>query len=132
MKFPSFAGFIPLAMVAVSACASEAVLCPAVVARSIEVEVRDASSGAPAAAGAVGVATEGSYRDSLLLAGWSGPPSDATALILGGGPHRPGTYEVRVVKPQYLPWVETAVVHSNGSCGGSTTRLQANLVPVTG
>lgn len=131
MKRSRVSGLIALSIAALSACSPETVLCPAVVTRSVEVEVRDAFSGAPAAAGAIGVATEGLFRDSLILTGWAGPPSDATALVLGGGPHRPGTYQVYIEKPNYLPWVETAVVHSEGSCGGPTTRLQANLSRAT-
>jgi hypothetical protein len=106
------------------------VVCPGVVSRAIEVEVRDARTGAPAAAGALGIAREGSFADTLRVVGWMTHPDPETAHLLGGAEERPGLYAVRVEKPGYLPWERSGVRAQRGPCGVVTARLQANLEPL--
>jgi hypothetical protein len=109
---------------------TDPVMCPGVISRAIEVEVRDARSGQPAAHGAVGIAQEGDFVDSLRVVGWMSTPSPEAAVLLGGVEERPGVYSVRVEKQGYLPWARTGVAAREGVCGVMTARLQANLEPV--
>jgi hypothetical protein len=107
---------------------TDPVVCPAAISRAIEVEVRDAASGQPAAFDAVGIAREGSFVESLEIVGWmSYPPSTETALVLGGVEERPGLYSVRVEKVGYKPWERSGLRAEKGVCGVRTVRLQANL-----
>lgn len=106
---------------------TDPVVCPAVISRGIEVEVRDAKSGQPAAQGALGIAREGSYVDTLQIVGWTSHPSAETALVLGGVEERPGLYSVRVEKVGYQPWERSGVRAEKGVCGVVTARLQAQL-----
>lgn len=101
--------------------------CPDVISRAIEVEVRDSDSGEPAADGAVGIAREGNYVDTLEVVGWTSVPSAETALVLGGVEERPGLYRVRVEKEGYHPWERSSVRAEKGTCGVITVRLQAQL-----
>ena len=58
----------------------------------IEIQVRDARTGAPAASGVVAIARDGAYTDTLRVTGWAGHPSDSTnANTLSGAYERPGT-----------------------------------------
>jgi hypothetical protein len=106
---------------------TDPVVCPAVISRGIEVEVRDAHSGQPAAQGAVGIAREGSYVDTLQIVGWTSHPSAETALVLGGVEDRPGLYSMRVEKVGYQTWERSGVRAEKGVCGVITARLQAQL-----
>jgi hypothetical protein len=107
-------------------------LCAAVVKPAIEVEVRDAGSGQPAATGAVGVLTDGAFADTLRIIGWTHHPSDAAALVLGGAEERPGVYDVRIEKEGYATWERKAVRARAGECGVVTVRLEAHLVRAPG
>jgi len=109
---------------------AEPVACRGVISRAIEVEVRDARSGEPAAHGAIGIAREGGYVDSLRVVGWMSAPSPETAVLLGGVDERPGVYSVRVEKAGYLPWQRSGVHAEQGVCGVITAQLQAFLEPV--
>lgn len=106
---------------------TDPIVCPGVISRAIEVEVRDAESGQPAAHGAVGIAREGSFADTLQVVGWTSHPSAETALVLGGVEERPGLYSVRVEKVGYQPWERSGVRAEKGVCGVVTARLQAQL-----
>lgn len=106
---------------------TDPVVCTAAISRGIEVEVRDAQSGQPAAQGALGIAREGSYVDTLQIVGWTSHPSAETALVVGGVEERPGLYSVRVEKVGYQPWERSGVRAEKGVCGVVTARLQAQL-----
>src|SRR5688500_9215973 len=69
----------------------------------LTVEVRDARTGAPAAAGALGVAGTGTYEEVLQEAGPEG------ALLLLGLGERPGTYLVEISRAGYEPWAAEGV-----------------------
>jgi hypothetical protein len=106
----------------------EPTMCLAVVSRAVEVEVRDAATGAPAAAGTIATAREGAFTEQLTVIGWTAHPADSTAVFVGGVDERPGTYEVRIEKQGYQPWVQTGVRAPSGPCGVVTARLEARLV----
>lgn len=90
---------------------------------AVIVEVRDAATQAPAAAGATGTVREGSFSEGLR-------PYDLgeNALRLQGPYERPGTYTVTVDKPGYQQWEQESVRVRDGSCHVQTVTLQANLV----
>lgn len=106
---------------------TDPVFCPAVITRAVEVEVRDAATGAPAAAGAVGTARDGSFVEVLQVVGWTAVPSDETALVIGGVHERPGIYTVTVEKAGYERWERTNISVRRGVCGVETARLEARL-----
>jgi hypothetical protein len=106
---------------------TDPVVCLGVISRAIEVEVRDAETGQPAAHGAVGIAREGNFVDSLQISGWMSYPSAESALMLGGVEERPGLYSIRVEKDGYEPWERSGVRADKDACGVITVRLRAYL-----
>lgn len=98
-------------------CTTEAV--PALV-----VEVRDAITGAPAAANAVGQAEDGDFKADLI-----GADRGADALSLYGPFERAGTYRITVEKPGYATWQEVGVEVSRDECHVRTVHLRADLQP---
>ncbi len=99
-------------------------LCPAVENPGLVVEVRDADRGTFIAEGAVAVAQDGGYVDTLLAAASSG---DGTLRSLAGAYERPGTYTVSVSRPDYQTWRRANVRVSEGECGVRTVELEALL-----
>jgi hypothetical protein len=127
----SAGGLIATSLAACSNGSVEPVVCPGVSPPAIVVEVRDAITSAPAAAGAVGVIKDGSYTDTLRVTHFTGAPaSDQTAVGLSGGYGRPGTYDVTLTKPGYQAWSQTGVNVPSGPCGPLTARLEAFLTPL--
>ncbi|MEO5588508.1 MAG: hypothetical protein ABIS03_02890 [Gemmatimonadaceae bacterium] len=101
------------------------ILCPAAIYPGIEVTVKDSRTGQSIADGAVGVAREGAYLDSLRAASFQG----TTVLSLAGALGRAGTYTVTVERSGYVTWTKSNVDVERGACGVVTTHLTANLVP---
>lgn len=124
---------LPLLILAgVASCDTpEAESCLLIIAPAIQVEVRDSTTGQPLAFNARGVITDGRYSDSLRVIGWDNVPSDSTALILGAGDNRAGTYHVTIVRPGYLPWVAGPVRVRKGTCFVDPVRLSAKLQPAS-
>lgn len=111
---------------ALSGCdITEPYTCTTGVEPGIVVQVRDAATQAPAASGATGVVSEGSFSSELQ-------PGDLgeNALELHGAGERAGTYTVTVDKPGYQQWKQDGVRVSDGRCHVHTVTLQANLVRV--
>lgn len=119
-------GFVFLATVLfVTACDSDQILCPGEVVTPIIVEVRDATTGAPAAKGAGGEIRSRSFVSPLFV-----PHPDEDLELHANGP--PATYEVLVRKPGYRDWSRTGVYVQGGRCGvARSTRLRANLDPTS-
>lgn len=94
---------------------------------AIVVQVRDAMTGTPLAAGARGTIRDGDYVDSLRA-----QPADTSGrpLTLSAGRGRPGTYTVTVVHAGYQTWQQNSVVVALGSCGLGSQVLHADLEPV--
>ena len=111
-----------LMAVALAACNSGAVLCPQVITPPVLVEVRDRTTGAPAAQGAGGFIRKGGFTSPLLPA----QPSEPLVLASAGGP---GFYKVVVQKTGYSTWTSNAWVQG-GSCGvNKSVVLKADLQP---
>ena len=118
---------LPLAILALTACTNPfASACTTFVASGLVVIVHDSLTGAPIAAGAVGIATDGAYRDSLRLAGLA---SDGTPESLAGADERPGTYIVQVSRPGYFAWSDSGVSVIGGRCHVQTVTLTAEMTP---
>ncbi len=106
------------------ACGSPTMLCPGNIDLPIQVETRDANTGAPAAQGAKGLITNGDYSAALLPATQSEP----LWLAAVGGP---GTYNVLIQKTGYKDWTQNGVYVKGSACGvNKTVLLSANLVRV--
>ena len=102
--------------------------CPVISYPSFTVDVRDATTGAPAAWRAIGIAQDGAFLDTLDLP--VSPADSLNALTLYGPFERPGTYSVLVHKPGYLDWMTSGVVveKTGERCPHVTTvRLEARL-----
>ena len=111
---------LPLMVAACNSTEENPVACTTEARAAINVDVRDSLTGQPAAAGAIGVAAEGSYADTL----------DAfSATSLGGAYERAGTYAVTVRKPGYREWRRDGVVVTSDPCHIRPVQLQARLVP---
>lgn len=122
-------------LVLLGACGSllpvENVICTTSVEPGLEIQVRDARTGAPAAAGVVAIARDGAYTDTLRVAGWNGPPGDSTATTVAGASERPGTYDIRIQKPGYRAWERTGVRVRDDECHVVTVRLDVLLEPAS-
>ena len=101
--------------VLLSSCA----VCPAIALPYLTVEVRDAQTGAPAAEGATGTATDGTFTDPL---------NTFDNLVMYPETYeRPGVYDVLVQKPGYEDWTAENVRVRDGECNVQTVDLEARL-----
>ncbi|GLC23533.1 PEGA domain-containing protein [Roseisolibacter agri] len=90
----------------------------------IVLTVLDSTSRAQVSVGAVIVAREGAYADSIRLP--VAPPGAMPAPV-GLAGERAGTYEVTVESPGYRPWRRTGVRVTEGRCHVNTVALTALL-----
>jgi hypothetical protein len=97
--------------------------CDTGIAPAVVVEVRDAVTGAPAAADARGIVRDGTYSDSLYLYEFR----DDVPLSLAGADERPGTYTVTLEKPGYETWTVSAIRVNDSNCHVQTVFLTAEL-----
>ena len=105
------------------------VACPLSVEPGLEVEVFDAETNAPLAAGALGLVYAGETVVDTLRP--YDPVESARVLVA----HRAGAgrYTVRITHEGYVPWEQADVIvrRAGGDCGGLRTReLQAALEPL--
>lgn len=91
----------------------------------VTVEVRDASTAAPAACGVTGEIREGDFVEPLGDSGSCATHPDLA--YLSGAYERPGTYRVSISKPGYKEWVRDGVVVTADACHVRTAFLSANL-----
>lgn len=97
-------------------------MCPQWILSPIIVEVRDATTGAPAAVGATGTIRSGGFVSALVLPA----PGEALKLYSSGGP---ATYDVLVQKSGYRDWQRNGVYVRGGHCGVEReVTLRADLV----
>ncbi len=110
-----------------SSCGSDGVgpiaECAAPASLSVVVMVRDSTSGAAAADGALGTLAGPSVNDTL---------GHVDSLTLAGGDQL-GTFTVTIDRPGYLTWIASNVrVTRQGPCGNVIpAQLEAKLQPVT-
>jgi hypothetical protein len=92
---------------------------------AITLEVRDATTGAPAAEDARGIVRDGAFVDSLRPAG----SINGVPLSLAAATERAGTYSIEVHKVGYAVWTADNVRVGSGECGVEPVVLQAALEP---
>ncbi len=112
------------AMGMLGACSEETV-CPDAFFLPIQVEVRDAVTGAHIARGATGTIQ---YGDSIAPLKLPNAESELYLVALGG----PGIYDVRIQKDGYQDWEKRRVMVTYLGCGQPrTVFLNAELKPTT-
>jgi hypothetical protein len=94
--------------------------CTAEARAGINLVVSDSVTGAPAAAGAIGVARDGTYADTLV---------SLDGHTMAGAWERPGIYTVSVSKTGYVAWTLGGVRVSDGGCHVQGVMLEARLKP---
>jgi hypothetical protein len=127
---PALLGRLTLTpMVALAGCVDNLAICvnSSSGESAIIVQIRDAVTGTPLAAGARGAIRDGEYVDSLRP---PSPDASGRALALSAGEGRPGTYTVTVVHPGYQTWQQSSVVVVIGNCGLASQVLHADLEPL--
>lgn len=116
---------VGLAM-AIGGCVSTTEVCNAILRASIQVDVVDAATNAPAAAGSTVVLQSSSWRDSVAAP--IGPDSLLTAAVWHEDRAGPGDYAVTVYKPGYQAWTQSSIrIGSSGCHVSGPTRLTAML-----
>lgn len=108
------------------ACNDVPVVCTAIAVPGIQVDVRDSVTGLPATDGALGIARDGAYADTLETLPTMGPLPSPTML---GAWERQGTYDVTVSRTNYLTWSAAGVRVTGDACHVTTVKLEANLQP---
>jgi hypothetical protein len=111
--------------VATSSCQYVTVDCTGLSSPALQVAVVDAASGARIAAGATVVATDGSYKDSVVFA--NDPSRDTLTATLAWD--RPGTYAVTARKTGYRAYSTSGVTVKKDRCLLETARVTARLEP---
>jgi hypothetical protein len=102
------------------------VYCTASIEPGLMVYVVDDVTGIPQAQGAVALAIDGDYSDSLR----AGVLWGDTLVALQGAAERPGLYQIRVAKPGYRTWTERNVRVFAGACHVRTAQVTARLQPL--
>jgi hypothetical protein len=105
-----------------TACSSEPTgfACTADFRYGLSIAVLD-GAGAPAAAGAFGLAVDGSHMDTLMVLG--------PDVMVGAG-ERPGTYDITITKDGFMTWTAENVTVTADECHVIPVSLDANLIPV--
>jgi hypothetical protein len=99
-------------------------ICTMIFAYGLSVEIRDAVTGAGIAAGAVAVARDGSYSETLEHA-----PIDSVAVH--GAGERAGTYTITVTRPGYATWTSPPVPVTADQCHVRPVLVRAQLSPAS-
>ncbi len=90
----------------------------------IQITVRDARTGLPAANNVIAIAQDNSFIDTLRTFPFGNPDS---ALTLHGVYERAGTYAVILKKSGYRDWIRTNVAVNRDECHVITVQLDARL-----
>lgn len=99
------------------------VACTAQFVYGLQIEVREADGGAPAAQGAVATVTDGDYVEVA-----AGPVSGfPEALVIGAAGERAGTYDIEVARDGFETWDTTGVVVEEDICHVITERVPVLL-----
>ncbi len=102
------------------------IICTAEYRSGLQVEVRDAETGAPAGTGATVRARAPGFTEELHAVQTE---VGAEVLLFHGVGERAGTYEVSVERPGYESWRRAGVTISRDACHVIPIRLEARLVP---
>jgi hypothetical protein len=85
----------------------------------------DSATGLPLAAGALAVAQEGMYLDTLF----NPNPFDSSNALVTGVAERAGTYQLTVSHIDYNPWLREGMHVTRGKCHVNPILDTAYLVP---
>lgn len=109
-------------LLAAAACDDDPLgpVCTAEAVFGINLTVHDGTGG-PAAEGALGVAIDGAYADTLMV---------LSPSAIAGAVERPGTYDITVSKFGYASWSATNVTVAEDECHVIPVSMEANLIPV--
>jgi len=114
------------AAITASGCLATTDKCNAILLASVQVDVVDSITTAPAAAGATVVLASSSWRDSVTAP--IAPDSLLTAHTWHEDQAGPGTYSVTVYRPGYETWMQLGIrVGSSGCHVSGLTRVTARL-----
>lgn len=102
------------------------VMCTTEARVGLQISVRDAVTGLPAANNVIAIARDNSFVDTLRAFPFGNPDS---ALTLYGLYERPGVYAVILKKSGYQDWIRTDVVLNKDQCHVITVQLEARLQP---
>lgn len=112
-------------------CTSVTEGCNTIALASIQVDVVDATTGAPAAAGSTVVLQSSTSRDSVAAPTF--PSTLLTAYVWYEDRAGPGEYAVTVYKPGYQAWSNSHVQVGSSRCGVSgLSRVTAMLSAIGG
>jgi hypothetical protein len=92
----------------------------------LQISVRDARTGLPAANNVVATAQDINFIDTLRTFPFGNPDS---ALTLHGVYERAGVYTVILRKVGYQDWIRTDVIVNRDECHVITVQLDARLQP---
>ena len=116
---------------ATSGCTSITQGCNTIALASVQVDVIDAATAAPAAAGSTVVLQSSAWRDSVAAPIF--PDSLLTAYIWYEDRAGPGEYAVTVYKPGYQPWTDSHIRVGSSRCHVSgLSRVTAMLHAIRG
>ena len=107
---------------ALTACGEDSTgpICTAEAVFGINLTVRD-GAGSPAAEGALGLAIEGTFTDTLSVFG---------STAMAGAVERAGTYDISVSKFGYTTWSANGIVVRSDECHVIPVDLDATLIPL--
>src|SRR4029077_10742261 len=105
----------------VTAACDGGLICTSEARPGISAIVRDSVTGAGLATGAVAVARERAFVDTLR----------GRDSVMRGAYERAGTYQLEVSRSGYQPWAKSGVRVAEGKCHVATTRLAVFLVPTS-
>lgn len=116
-----------LCTAATAACddAARGFACTAEVRPGIVLEILDSVTNLPAAFGAVVVAKEAGYEDTLRMRG----SIDSANAFVAGAFERAGTYALTVNQAGYVPWSQGSVQVTRGPCHVNPVQMTAHLLP---
>lgn len=97
------------------------IICTTEARAGIQINIRDAATGQPAANGATVIARHNTYIDTLR-----GFPL-ADSLTVSGAYERPGIYTIVITKSGYIDWIRPDVVVNRDECHVITVQLDARL-----
>ena len=116
---------------ATTGCTSVTEGCNTIALASIQVDVVDAATGAPAAAGSTILLQSSTLRDSVAAP--TTPNTLLTAYVWYEDRAGPGEYTVTVYKPGYQTWSDSHVQVGSSRCGVSgLSRVAAMLRAIGG
>ncbi len=124
MKPKTIAFLAALFMVGACDTQEESVFCTLEARPGLEIQIRDATTGAPAVDGALVLLVDGDYSETL-----EGPPAGEMSEppSLFGAYERAGTYDITIGKTGFKPWLARGIEVEADECHVITVEVDARL-----